>query len=181
MKKHVNHKICQIAIRRPDLHARPSANLILQKVSNDALHVLRSTCKGIWTNHSLTQDNQTNGTTNGIGVVPAPRQLRTTSLQSSCPIQVCKLFDTIPRRLTKLYHPFVLDFQNVISLESCFATLRKNNISVSVKVLKGWCNGWATSKRYHEDKLLPCLFGCSNCKDELGHSLQRSHLFALWS
>ena len=45
---------------------------------------------------------------------------------------------------------------------------------------KCWCNGWATSRRYHEDKLLPCLFGCSKCSDDLHHYLQCPHLFALW-
>ena len=52
-----------------------------------------------------------------------------------------------------------------------------------IRVLKCWCNGWATSRRYRnsEDKLLPCLFGCSGCKDELEHYIHCPHLLSLWS
>ena len=50
-------------------------------------------------------------------------------------------------------------------------------------MLKCWCNGWATSRRYpnSEEKLLPCLFGCNGCKDELEHYFTCPHLFSLWS
>ena len=50
-----------------------------------------------------------------------------------------------------------------------------------MKVLKSWCNGWATSRRYHDNKLLPCLFGCSHRSDELEHYVLCPHLHALWS
>ena len=79
-----------------------------------------------------------------------------------------------------LFLPFTLDFQNSVHLVSCFGALRGLRVSEAIKVLKGWCNGWATSQRYHEDKLLPCLFGCSGCSDDLRHYLQCPHLFALW-
>ena len=80
-----------------------------------------------------------------------------------------------------LYQPYTLDFQNSILLERCWATLKENTVSVVIKVLKCWCNGWASSRRYHEDKLLPCLFGCNQCNDELEHYFQCPHLFSLWS
>jgi len=94
---------------------------------------------------------------------------------------VNSLNDTVTRRLTMLYRPYSLDFQNSILLERCWATLRENSVSVVIRVLKCWCNGWASSRRYHEDKLLPCLFGCNQCNDELEHYFQCPHLFALWS
>ena len=90
------------------------------------------------------------------------------------------LTGTIEKRLTHLFLPFELNFPNYFLLERCFDTLKKYRVSEATKVLKCWCNGWATSYRYHEDKLLPCLFGCSGCKGELGHYLQCPHLFALW-
>ena len=50
-------------------------------------------------------------------------------------------------------------------------------------MLKSWCDGWATSRRYRncEEKLLPCLFGCSGCKDEPEVYFKCPHLFSLWS
>ena len=91
------------------------------------------------------------------------------------------LDDTIMKRLINLFHPFTLDFKNSILLERCWCILRENRVSDVIKVLKCWCNGWATSRRYHEDKLLPCLFGCISCQDTLEHYLQCPHLYALWS
>ena len=49
-----------------------------------------------------------------------------------------------------------------------------------MKVVKSWCNGWATSNRYHGDMRLPCLFGCNNCSDSLPHYLPCPHLIAFW-
>ena len=45
----------------------------------------------------------------------------------------------------------------------------------------GLGNGWATSCRFHEDKILPCLFGCAGQQDDLSHYLVCPHLFTLWS
>ena len=60
--------------------------------------------------------------------------------------------------------------------------LEKCSLGVAVKVLKGWTNGWATSKRYsnNDDKILPCIFGCHNYTDDLAHYLQCPHLYAIW-
>ena len=46
-------------------------------------------------------------------------------------------------------------------------------VPVSVKscYLKTIINSWSTSQRYHEDVLLPCIFGCSDQKDCLEHYL----------
>ena len=91
------------------------------------------------------------------------------------------IHETIERRLNDLFSPHVVDCVNHISLERCLVTLKESKVSVAIKVLKCWINGWATSYRYHEDKLLPCLLGCHNCKDNLEHYLVCPHLFALVS
>lgn len=91
------------------------------------------------------------------------------------------LHETLRRRLIDLFNPYLLDFQNSISLVDCCACLKELRASDSIKVLKCWCNGWATSCRFHEDKILPCLFGCSGKHDDLRHYLVCPHLFSLWS
>ena len=83
------------------------------------------------------------------------------------------------RRLTSLYQPFTFDFNNSISLAASLMQLKRNRVADVMKVLKSWCNGWATSYRYHEDIKLPCLFGCVNCADSMHHYMQCPHLFAL--
>ena len=90
------------------------------------------------------------------------------------------LFETIEKRLNMLFQPYTLGFRNSISLELCFGILKGNRMSDIVKVIKCWTNAWASSFRYHEVNLLPCLFGCKDCRDELNHYLQCPHLFALW-
>ena len=37
--------------------------------------------------------------------------------------------------------------------------------------LKAVGGGWTTSVRMHESVLLPCVFGCFDCRDELRHYL----------
>ena len=85
------------------------------------------------------------------------------------------------KRLKEAFNPYELDFDNTILLQDCFCCLKKNGSAVAIKVLKGWCNGWATSRRYQEKIKLPCLFGCHKEKDDLFHYLHCPHLFALWS
>ena len=89
------------------------------------------------------------------------------------------LHGTIERRLTKLFQPFSLDFNHLISLNPSLQVLKGNGVADVLKVLKSWCNGWATSNRYHEDIRLPFLFGCNNCSDDMRHYLQCPHLHAL--
>ena len=74
------------------------------------------------------------------------------------------LDDTIMERLINLLHPFTLDFENSILLERCWCVLKENRVSAVIKVLKCWCNGWATSRRYHEDKLLLVFVDASAAK-----------------
>ena len=55
---------------------------------------------------------------------------------------------------------------NTISLLSNFSK------QVTFKVVKTWVNSWATSRRYHEDTLFPCLLGCEGCQDDLFHYME---------
>ena len=89
------------------------------------------------------------------------------------------IHDTICRRINDLFNPYTVDCSSLVSLETAWAVLKGCSMSVVIRVLKCWVNGWATSYRYHEAKLLPCMFGCSDCKDNLNHYLICPHLFAL--
>ena len=91
------------------------------------------------------------------------------------------LNDTFERRLTSLFQPYELDFQQAILLDRCWIALKKCRVADAVKIIKTWSNGWATSSRYHEGVVLPCLFGCKSCIDNLQHYLQCPHLFAIWT
>ena len=84
------------------------------------------------------------------------------------------------KRPTEAFQPYEVDFHNTILLQNCFCCLKKSGCAVAIKVLKGWRNGWATSRRYQEKIKLPCLFGCCKEKGELFHYLHYLHLFALW-
>jgi hypothetical protein len=88
--------------------------------------------------------------------------------------------DTIETRLTSLFMPYELNFNDLISLRTCFQVLKRCQVAVVAKVLKTWCNGWATSYRYQESIKLPCLFGCTNSRDHMSHYLQCTHLLWLW-
>ena len=90
---------------------------------------------------------------------------------------------TVSGRLNDSFSPYSVDFTSMVSLDECFATLKGCSVSVAIRVLKGWINGWATSHRYRnvERTVLPCLFGCMHGNDSLSHYLMCPHLFALWS
>ena len=91
------------------------------------------------------------------------------------------LNDTFERRLNSLFQPYELDFQQAILLDGCWGALKKCRVADAVKIIKTWSNGWATSSRYHEGLILPCLFGCKSCIDCLEHYIQCHHLRALWT
>ena len=55
------------------------------------------------------------------------------------------LNDTFERRLTSLFLPYELDFQQAILLDRCWVTLKKCRVADAVKIMKTWSNGWATS------------------------------------
>ena len=82
-------------------------------------------------------------------------------------------------RWTKLFLPYDIQADGALDINSIFETLRKLGGSASMKVIKTWLNGWATSTRMHEDKDLGCLLGCCNQSDSLKHYIHCPRLFAL--
>ena len=57
---------------------------------------------------------------------------------------------TIRARLTGLFAPHSLDFNNTIDLDACFALLRNMRNSDAMTILKTWTNSWATPHRSHD-------------------------------
>ena len=49
--------------------------------------------------------------------------------------------------------------------------LRKQPATVKTCFLKTLINSWVTTHRYQEVPLLPCIFGCEDCEDNLDHYL----------
>ena len=50
-----------------------------------------------------------------------------------------------------------------------------------MKVIKTWMNAWTTSSRIGgAHHIYPCLFGCSDVTDRLGHYIECPRLFTLW-
>ena len=66
----------------------------------------------------------------------------------------------IESRLTKMFHPYDLDFEQVLDIGASLKDLKKLETNGVSKVLKTWLNGWITSYRMHEDILMNCLLGC---------------------
>ena len=65
-------------------------------------------------------------------------------------------------RWSKLFLPYDIQADEALDINSIFETLRRLGGPASLKVIKTWLNGWATSTRMHEDKDLGCLLGCCN-------------------
>jgi len=91
----------------------------------------------------------------------------------------CDIKDQLVIRLTNMFAPYDLDFVNAINLASCINSLKSLRCVDSMRILKTWANGWATSYRMHDPILLPCLFGCVGRPDDLCHYVQCPHLYAL--
>ena len=91
----------------------------------------------------------------------------------------CDPKDLLIKRIRNLFAPHALNFETHIQLDTCFEVLRTMRTADSMRVMKTWVNGWATTYRYHEPTLYPCLFGCHAKPDDLKHYVQCSHLFAM--
>ncbi len=87
-----------------------------------------------------------------------------------------KIVKLAERRVAKIFQPYLTNGADVEAATLLLKTLRP---SESMKVLKTWLNGWATSKRMSEDPFLPCLFGCSEEIDSLSHYIQCPMLLSL--
>ena len=45
----------------------------------------------------------------------------------------------------------------------------------AMRVVRTWCNAWATSTRYHHERIFPCLFDCTSSGgacDHAGHRIE---------
>ena len=79
-------------------------------------------------------------------------------------------------RLSDLFSPFALDFDNQVNLDSCFALLPKMRAGKAITVLKTWANSWVTCHRSHDQTILPRLRGCKAHSDLLIHYFQCLHM-----
>ena len=64
------------------------------------------------------------------------------------------------------------------NMDGTFKAMRKIRKHEAMQVVKTWCNSWATSYRYHEDPLLPCLLGCTTGIDDFTHYLVCPHIWS---
>ena len=53
------------------------------------------------------------------------------------------------------------------------------NTKIRTSVFKTYINSWATSARMQERRVLPCIFGCDTCRDDLQHYLLCPPLWAI--
>ena len=59
----------------------------------------------------------------------------------------------------------------VDTMEAAGKLLKNYRMHDAMRVVKTWTNSWATSDRYQEPEVLPCLFGCTGEEDVLEHYL----------
>ena len=75
-------------------------------------------------------------------------------------------------RISTLFQPSVLNW-NSIQFDSCISALQPFNSGNIMKVIKTWMNAWTTSSRMGgAHHIYPCLFGCSDVTDRLGHYIE---------
>ena len=83
------------------------------------------------------------------------------------------------RRRLACLADFDLAAHDHIDIKDTLECLRRLDKFIAVSWLKTVCNGWCTSHRMHEDKLLQCIFGCVGCKDTLSHYLSCPILWSI--
>ena len=89
-----------------------------------------------------------------------------------------RVVDTIVRRIGKIFQPYILpEFSNY--LPETFKKLQTLRGHDAIRVLKTWCNGWCTSRRFQERPIHPCLFGCTGAEDSLEHYTLCPNLYAI--
>ena len=65
------------------------------------------------------------------------------------------------------------------SISNFFKFLRHLRKHEVMRIIKTWTNAWATSSRFHEARVLPCLFGCPEGTDRLDHYVMCPNLYAI--
>ena len=73
-------------------------------------------------------------------------------------------------RLSALLPELELEVRNA-PWDQIFTELSKCSTHISMIAVKTFVNGWATTRRYHEQVRLPCIFGCKCTIDTLEHYL----------
>jgi len=81
-------------------------------------------------------------------------------------------------RCALLFHPFDIFDGDGPNFVKAFALLEEISGPISIKVVKTWLNGWATSHRMHEEVVHGCLLGCRGECDSLKHYVMCPHMFA---
>jgi len=81
-------------------------------------------------------------------------------------------------RCSKLFLPYDIFAGDGPNFAEAFVILSKVGGQVSMKVIKTWLNGWATSHRMHEDVILGCLLGCNDASDSMSHYVICPHVYA---
>jgi len=80
----------------------------------------------------------------------------------------CTLVNTVHKRISMILN-VDLDVLNLPEFDCACAELKRLRKHDAMCVVKTWVNSWATSARYHEDILLPCLLGCQEGCDSQKH------------
>ena len=79
-------------------------------------------------------------------------------------------------RLSALLPELELEVRNAL-WDNIFTELNKCSTRISMIAVKTFVNGWATTRRYHEQIRLPCIFGCKGTNDTLEHYLTCKRLW----
>eukprot|EP00972_Heterocapsa_arctica_P047620 7023676-Heterocapsa_arctica.AAC.1 len=72
------------------------------------------------------------------------------------------------KRLSSLFPEHAAFFQG-IEWQTVFRTLRTLPHHPAMCVVKTYLNSWTTTARFHEERRLPCVFGCAEGADSLPH------------
>ncbi len=80
----------------------------------------------------------------------------------------CNLIDTLNRRIHDMFEPLHFSIDGP-ALEVAGSLMRKFRKHDAMRIIKTWFNSWATTYRYHEPDLFPCLFGCRHGIDDQKH------------
>ena len=79
------------------------------------------------------------------------------------------------KRITSMF-PNCVDEVNSVEWDQIFALMRSIGCHGAMCVFKTYVNAWATSKRFHEQDLLECVFGCS-APDTITHYVECPRLW----
>jgi len=72
------------------------------------------------------------------------------------------LFEIVSRRIANWLGYIPIEFVPD-QFEFASSLLRKMRCHEAMQIVKTWTNSWATSVRYHESVVFPCLLGCQDC------------------